>query len=120
MNGSGTASSPPDEERENHRPGHWRGASCALSALLLLCLLLHASATAASLVEINPPKLPPANHLTAIVGVSLFDVQKSALLTGAVVIIRGDRIAEIGRVGSTPVPPNAAVIDGRGLTLLPG
>jgi enamidase len=36
------------------------------------------------------------------------------------VLVRDGRIAAVGRTGDVPTPPDAAVIDGRGKTLLPG
>jgi len=38
----------------------------------------------------------------------------------AVVLVRGDRIVEVGRAGDVEVPLSATVIDVRGATLLPG
>ena len=36
------------------------------------------------------------------------------------VVVRGSRIAAVGRVGKIAVPPGAQVVDGNGMTLLPG
>src|SRR5258706_9776364 len=88
--------------------------------LLLPSLLLRFSAGAASLFEINPPNFPPSNHVIAIVGPTLFDADKGVLATGAVVIIRGGKISDVGKVGATSIPTNAEIVDGRGLILLPG
>lgn len=42
------------------------------------------------------------------------------LLRDMTVIVRGERIAAVGRAGRTPVPAGARVIDGRGRYLIPG
>jgi imidazolonepropionase-like amidohydrolase len=48
----------------------------------------------------------------------LFDANTGTMLSNQVVLIRGDRIAEVGR--SVPIPPGARVIDLSAATVLPG
>jgi imidazolonepropionase-like amidohydrolase len=50
----------------------------------------------------------------------LFDPKSGTLLTGQVVLIRGDRITEVGEAGHVSVPAGASVIDLSQSTVLPG
>ena len=77
--------------------------------LLLAGLLLPASATQAQ--DTQPVVLRAARML---------DVTSGRLLPNAVVVIRDDRIAEIGPRATTPVPPGARTLDASGKFLTPG
>ena len=50
----------------------------------------------------------------------LFDPKSDRLLTNQVVIIKGDRIVEVGSEGRARIPPEAKVIDLSKATVLPG
>jgi imidazolonepropionase-like amidohydrolase len=50
----------------------------------------------------------------------LFDPGSARLLTDQVIIIRGERIAEVGPAGSVAIPSGAELIDLRQATVLPG
>ena len=56
----------------------------------------------------------------AIVDVTVIPMDRERLLNHQVVIVRGDRIAEVGSMGGVRVPPAAVRIDGRNRYLLPG
>jgi imidazolonepropionase-like amidohydrolase len=69
------------------------------------------------------PKLvspPPVNPTIAIVGATLWDGTGRAPVTGAVTVVRGDRILCAGAAGECPVPEGAKVIDAKGRYLIPG
>jgi imidazolonepropionase-like amidohydrolase len=53
-------------------------------------------------------------------GGRLVDGTGAPPLADAAVVIRGDRIIAVGRMGGVEVPPSATVIDVRGATVLPG
>src|ERR1019366_8410764 len=58
-----------------------------------------------------------------IVGVTVVNPEreaKDAAVSGATVVISGDRIVAVGPRASTPVPAGATQIDGRGKWLIPG
>jgi imidazolonepropionase-like amidohydrolase len=61
---------------------------------------------------------PPAAKTTAVRCGRLIDVETGKVLTGAVVLIRGDRIAAVGT--DVRIPAGAKVIDLRKATVLPG
>jgi len=56
----------------------------------------------------------------AFVGVSVIPMDAERVLQDQTVVIRGDRIAAIGRRADVQVPYGATTIDGRGKFLLPG
>ncbi len=70
--------------------------------------------------EIDAPPAPPANQTIAIVGATLIDGTEKPAQPDSIVIVRGDTIAAVGTVGKLSPPANAQIIDGKGLTLLPG
>jgi imidazolonepropionase-like amidohydrolase len=102
-------------------------------ALLLIALLIYSNAFAqrrqgqasraaakTSVREVNQLQRPDANHVIAIVGATLIDGRGGPAIPNAVVIIRGEQIAAVGKRASISVPAGAEVFDGQGLTLLPG
>jgi imidazolonepropionase-like amidohydrolase len=60
------------------------------------------------------------NNSSAFVGVTVVAMDSPRVLPNQVVLIRGDRITEIGPANAVHVPPTAHRIDGRGLSLMPG
>ena len=66
----------------------------------------------------SSPFLAPATQVVAVRAGRLFDAKSGTVLTNQVVLIKGDRIADVGP--SVPIPPEARVIDLSGATVLPG
>jgi imidazolonepropionase-like amidohydrolase len=62
--------------------------------------------------------LAPPTQVIAIRAARMFDAQSGSMLTGQTVIVRGDRIAEVGP--SVAIPAGARVIDLGSATLMPG
>src|SRR5438445_10752210 len=62
----------------------------------------------------------PAEPLTAIRAGTLIDGRSDQARRNQVVVVRGRRIEAVGDAATTPVPPDARVIDLRGATVLPG
>lgn len=56
----------------------------------------------------------------ALVGGTLIDGFGSAPIRNSVVLVRGDRIAAVGQVGTLAVPSDAEVISTEGMSVLPG
>jgi imidazolonepropionase-like amidohydrolase len=63
---------------------------------------------------------PLAEGLVAFTGAHLIDGTGKPPLNDATVIVRASRIAAVGPRGSVVIPPNAHVIDARGMTIAPG
>jgi imidazolonepropionase-like amidohydrolase len=64
------------------------------------------------------PYLAPPNQVVAVRAGRLFDARAGNLLNNQVVLIRGDRIAEVGP--NVAIPPGTRVIDLSNATVLPG
>ena len=64
------------------------------------------------------PHLAPADNLVALRTGRMFDAKAGTMLNNQIILIRGDRIADVG--ASVQIPPEARVIDLSGATVLPG
>ncbi len=58
--------------------------------------------------------------VTAFVDVAVVPMDRERILTNQTVVVRGNRITAVGRVGQVRVPPRATRVDGRGKYLMPG
>ena len=70
---------------------------------------------------VRPPQSPylaPADNLVALRAGRMFDAKAGTIVNNQIILIRGDRIADVGP--SLPIPPEARVIDLSGATVLPG
>src|SRR5215813_3332129 len=84
------------------------------------------AAVAAALGMAGPPAvaqgvgkyLAPRDQVVAIRAGKLFDAKSGALLNNQVIVIRGDRIADVG--ANVEIPAGATVIDLSNATVLPG
>ena len=59
-------------------------------------------------------------NLVAITGVTVIDGRGTPAVKGQTVVIRDGRIAEVGAAGKVRAPAGALVVDGAGMTLIPG
>lgn len=90
-----------------------------LSPILCFCLALSLLTTSGSLNS-STTLASPAVEVIAITGGTLIDGSRGAPVRDAVVIIKGDSIAAVGRRGQIKIPDGARVIDARGLIVAPG
>lgn len=90
-----------------------------LSAGLLLCVLAPLAFAQFGATTSNEAGAP-ANHVIAIRAGHLFDSRKGTLAADQVIVIRGDRISEVGPGASVQIPSGAQVIDLSRATVLPG
>jgi len=65
-----------------------------------------------------PHIIAPADQIIAIRAGHLFDSKSGAMLSNQVVLIKGDRISDVG--AAVQIPPGARVIDLSAATVLPG
>ncbi len=63
---------------------------------------------------------PPAPKTVAIKAGHLFDSKSGQMLVNQVIVVNGDRIAEVGAASSVKIPPGAGVIDLSRAYVLPG
>jgi imidazolonepropionase-like amidohydrolase len=68
------------------------------------------------------PAAPPftAGHSIAIIGGTLIDATGAAPQSESTVLIEGNKIVKVGPSAQIIVPPQAQVIDARGMTIMPG
>ncbi len=72
------------------------------------------------LAELEKQVAPVARTSFAIRGATLVDGTDRPPVTDSIVIVRGGRIAAVGRRGEVPIPHGMKVIEASGQTLLPG
>jgi imidazolonepropionase-like amidohydrolase len=92
---------------------------------ILLLLLIVASARAdaqrpVSMREVNEVAKPATNQTIAIAGATLIDGRGGPPVNDAVVIAQGEKIIAVGARAAVAIPKDAAIIEAKGLTLLPG
>jgi imidazolonepropionase-like amidohydrolase len=91
-----------------HRPKILAVASLAV---------MSAAAATPALAQL-PHVIAPPDQVVAIKAGHLFDAKSGAMLSNQVVLIKGDRITEVG--ANLAIPAGAKVIDLSGATVLPG
>lgn len=90
--------------------------------LLRVTLLLATSVTLLPAVAASvpsPANAPPAPTI-ALVGATLIDGTGSTPVSNSVVLVRGDRIIDAGKLGSVSIPRDAKTIDVAGRWIIPG
>jgi len=86
--------------------------------VLTIGILAAVAARAQERARPDSPYLADVSQVVAVRAARLFDANSGTMLSGQTVLVRGDRIVEVGP--SVQVPPGARVIDLGGATLLPG
>ena len=99
-------------------------AACLASVALAVLYFAAQCAAALSdapgaLREINPPGAQPFSGM-AIVGATLIDGRGGPPISNSVVVVRGDKIVNVGPWRDTGIPADVQVFDARGLALVPG
>ncbi len=94
--------------------------------ILILALKLISSAIFAQktvqkpIKPLNAAELPRGTGTVAIVDVNLIDGNGGKALPNALVLIKGDKIIAVGSSKSIQIPVGAEIIQGKGMSLLPG
>jgi len=88
-----------------------------VSLVALVCVTSLLSPSVSSVSSSTPS---PADEVTAITRVTLIDGTGKAPVPNSVVVVRGDTIDSVGRMGQLKIPAGARIIDGSGLVLAPG
>ncbi len=70
--------------------------------------------------ESSQPSSVAAHHVTAFTGVHVLAMNRDGVLDDQTVVVRGDRIVDMGPAGSVRVPADATIVDGSGRYLMPG
>jgi hypothetical protein len=87
------------------------------SVVVLVGVVVAASAVYAFRLA---PETPPAPVRTAFVHVNVLPMDGEHVLEGQTVVVEGDRIAQIGPVGSVKIPAGTQLVDGTGKYIIPG
>ena len=97
---------------------------------IVLCLLLHVIGLAQTssepekkttvLEQESTRKQTAAQKITYVRAGRLFDGKSESLKHNVAIVIAGDRIQTVGESSSTPVPPEATVVDLSNYTVTPG
>ncbi|MFA5244691.1 MAG: amidohydrolase family protein [Pedobacter sp.] len=92
-----------------------------LLAVLLLITGLFAQKPLSKLIKpVNQHELPQNTKIIAIVRVNLIDGRGGKAIPNASVLIRNNKIIAVGTSGSVQIPKEAEIIQGNGMSLLPG
>ncbi|MHC4166871.1 MAG: amidohydrolase family protein [Planctomycetota bacterium] len=84
---------------------------------LSVCLLLPVTALAAP--RKDPKSIDNLPAAVAFINVNVVPMDNERIVPGQTVIVRGDRISEVGPVDTTEIPEGALRIDGSGKYLMP-
>ena len=90
---------------------HWQGKLAVISIAVVAAASTSARAQA-------PHIIAPPDQVIAVKAGHLFDSKRGEMLANQVVLIKGDRVTEVG--ANLPIPAGAKVIDLSGVTVLPG
>lgn len=84
--------------------------------------MLHVALAGLCALAPPAPTDPPvrSDSVTAFVDVSVIPMDRERTLPGQTVVVRGDRIVEIGPVAQVKVPRGGVRVEGRGKFLIPG
>jgi imidazolonepropionase-like amidohydrolase len=96
-----------------------RRVSFAVACVVVMAVCLSTIVRGQGGIASAPARfLAPASQTIAVRAGRLFDSRTGTMLTNAIVLVRGDRIADVGP--SVTIPSDARVIDLSGATVLPG
>jgi len=89
---------------------------------VMVGVLVGAAAIAAAGVSARTPAVPQAaaGRTVALVGGTLIDGFGGVPIQNSVILVDGERITAVGRVGTLAVPAGAEVISTEGMSVLPG
>lgn len=91
-----------------------------MTGFRILGLLALTALLSPAVVSAQTPATPQASQTTAIRAGRMFDPKSGTNLTNQVVIIKGDRIEDVGPADRVKIPADAKVIDLSRATVLPG
>ena len=90
------------------------------SLLIIFCLTCFYSSAQNPITEVNAGEIKRSNAVIAICGARIIDGNGGVPIENGCVIIRAGKIAEVGLREKIKVPADASIVDGTGMSLLPG
>lgn len=97
-------------------------AILSVSALLAACGESHKANKSESktLYEVNASEIVKGDRLIALTGATLIDGSGGPPVKNSCVLVRNDKIEQVGEMGKVEIPSEAVRVDLTGLSLLPG
>ena len=92
---------------------------CA-SLLFTFCLTCFYLPAQKPITEVNAGEIKESKTVIAICGARIIDGNGGSPIENGCVIIRAGKIAEVGTRANIKVPADASIVDGAGMSLLPG
>ncbi len=81
---------------------------------------LPAVSTPSGILAINREEIPQGSQTVAIVGATIIDGNGGKPMMDGCVIVRGNKIQDVGKTGDIAIPEGAELVDASEFTLLPG
>src|SRR5262245_55818188 len=100
------------------QPMAHREKAATRTIIAVACVMLATSGLLGQRPAQRSPHLAPADQTVAIRAGRLFDARSGAIVNDRIILVRGDRIEDVGT--SLAVPPGARIIDLSSATVLPG
>ncbi len=69
---------------------------------------------------VNESEIPAGRSTIAFINVTIIDGKGGSPISDGSVLVRAGRIEAVGQKGAVRIPENAEIIDGKGMSLLPG
>lgn len=88
--------------------------------LLILCLACFILPAQKPITEVNLDEIKKSNTMTAICGARIIDGNGGIPIENGCVLVIDGKIAQIGSRNKVKVPADAKIVDGEGMSLLPG
>src|SRR5712691_6606596 len=88
------------------------------SKLIIACVAASAAVTTPVRSQEGGKYFAPPDQVIAIRAAHLFDAKSGSMLNNQIIVVRGDRIADVGE--AVQIPAGATVIDLGAATMLPG
>lgn len=94
--------------------------SFALTAILHGCCSRGSDADSKTIQEVNHKEIPAGKKTIAITGATIIDGNGGEPVQHGCVIVSNGEILDVGKNGDVTIPEGAEIIDGKGMSLLPG
>lgn len=92
-------------------------------ALVISCTTprpLAISGTKQQIKPVNETEIPVGRSTIAIININIIDGKGGDAVADGSVLVRAGRIEAVGQKNSVKIPDNAEIIDGKGMSILPG
>ena len=91
-----------------------------LCSLIVLCCYCFGLSAQKIIKEVNAAEIAKGNSIIAVTGARIIDGNGGKPLENGTVVVINGKIAEVGAKDKIKIPQGASVVDGTGMSLLPG